>query len=290
MSNLQVHLVGPLRVVCELRGDVTPRGRRAQAMIALLALSPAHERGRAWLQAKLWSDRSPEQASASLRQELCRLRCAIGDEHIASDYQRVRLVDVRVDLLDMLDVEAFHCDFGAGEPPDLLEGLEINDEEFEEWLRAERASWHDLVAAASRQIRQSKMVSSSDDLQWLGIHSRESLQNTAGLAPTIDPPIPGRPLPGRKFVTAALAEAHGADSRGRDDPVVIELYQEKQGPRRAVTKDVPVELAARMRMESVSGRKVAGIEIVLTNGRRMIVNSGVDPNALARVLAVLERS
>lgn len=261
MSNLQVHLVGPLRVVCESRGDVTPRGRRGQAMIALLALSPAHERARAWLQAMLWSDRSPEQASASLRQELCRLRCAIGDEHIASDYQRVRLVDVRVDLLDMLDVEAFHCDFGVGEPPDLLEGLEINDEEFEEWLRAERASWHDLVAAASRQIRQSRIV-------------------------------PERPLRGRKLVISdhgALAEAHGADSAGPANPVVIDL-KETRSSRRAVANDVPIELAPHIRMESVSGRRVGGIEIVLTNGRRMIVNSGVDPNALARVLAVLERS
>ena len=44
------------------------------------------------------------------------------------------------------------------------------------------------------------------------------------------------------------------------------------------------------RLASPAGSGAATIEIVLANGRRVIVPSSVDPAALARLLPVLERA
>ena len=74
---------------------------KGQGLIALLATSPKGERTRQWLQAKLWSDRGPEQASGSLRQELAQIRnllekAGIGltaDRHrVALDLQTVKIL------------------------------------------------------------------------------------------------------------------------------------------------------------------------------------------------------
>src|SRR5690349_3358392 len=57
---------------------VIPAGRKVRALLACLALSS----GRAWprekLMALLWSDRSDEQARASLRQALAEMRRELG--------------------------------------------------------------------------------------------------------------------------------------------------------------------------------------------------------------------
>jgi hypothetical protein len=155
MGDLRVHLMGPLRIVCPHTGDLTPRGARAQAIVALLALAPSQERSRAWLQARLWSDRAPAQAAGSLRQELTKLRKLLGQEHLMTGFQRVRLAGVSVDLAEIVDRGRLPDGLLAAEVPDLLEGLEIEDEEFEDWLRVERGHWCEQVAEIRRLAKPS---------------------------------------------------------------------------------------------------------------------------------------
>ncbi len=147
---IEIRLLGPFRALSPLKGDITPHSRRAQALLAMVALSEYGERSRGWLQSKLWSDRPAAQAAASLRQELSRLRRLIGSEHLLTEGDRVSLRDVRVDVLDLVNSGSVVADFIAAEVPDLLEGLDIRDEAFEEWLRLERAHWRERVEVLPR--------------------------------------------------------------------------------------------------------------------------------------------
>ncbi len=145
MRELQIRLLGPMRITASSGEDVTPAGKRAQAIIAMVALSENGERSRAWLQARLWSNRPASQGSASLRQELTKIRKIIGPAHFCTELDRVALSRVRIDALDLRRSGALASAFGSAEPPDLLEGLEIADEAFEEWLRLERANWREQI-------------------------------------------------------------------------------------------------------------------------------------------------
>lgn len=129
-----LRLIGPLTVVKSDGTDVTPKGKRAKAMLALLALSPGGARSRRWLQDKLWSESSAENGAASLRNELSALRRgfkAAGVDFLLCDRDKLQLDLARV-YFDTYDSE--HVAVGD----DLLEGLDVGDPEFEDWLRTER--------------------------------------------------------------------------------------------------------------------------------------------------------
>ena len=127
--------------------DATPPGRRSRAILAMLALAPRGERSRVWLQDRLWSDRGQEQGGASLRQELSALRAhfrRIGLDPVVIERDRVRLRPGSV----ALDID---LPGGASPSEQLLEGFDIPDREFEEWLTLERARWEDQrLARATR--------------------------------------------------------------------------------------------------------------------------------------------
>ncbi|MBP1849126.1 hypothetical protein [Rhizobium halophytocola] len=132
--NATIRLFGPLAVMATDGEDLTPCGKKARALIALLATSPGYERHRRWLEDKLWSDRGPEQASASLRQTLSEIRRTLkGYDHLITiDRNTVRLSAAHV-VTDLEDAELH-----ALEGRDFLEGLDVRDPEFEEWLRLTR--------------------------------------------------------------------------------------------------------------------------------------------------------
>lgn len=106
--------------------DVTPPRRKERGLLALLAMSPEKRRARSWIMDRLWSNRQPEQASGSLRRALSNLRRDLGDTPcIGSDRHDIWLTeDLKIDEGDALDSSA-----------EVLEGLDVPDAEFEDWLR-----------------------------------------------------------------------------------------------------------------------------------------------------------
>jgi hypothetical protein len=84
----------------------------------------------------LWSDRGQEQASGSLRQALSELRKALGPlaNHLESDRDCVRLVRFETDL--DRDPEASRLALAGGR--EFLEGIDILDPAFGDWLTEER--------------------------------------------------------------------------------------------------------------------------------------------------------
>lgn len=133
----RLYLTGPFRIEDAQGRDLTPRSRRAQALLAMLCLAPRGQRSRLWLRDKLWSDRDEQQGAASLRQELLVIRKSLGAVAggvLMVDRLTVALALPRVMIVD--EPRLVSEDGAAAE--EFLEGIDIKDEQFEEWLRQER--------------------------------------------------------------------------------------------------------------------------------------------------------
>ncbi|KIT14940.1 hypothetical protein [Jannaschia aquimarina] len=144
---LSIRLNGRFRVEGPDRVSLTPRGTKAQGILALLATAPEHERGRVWLQGKLWSDRGAPQAAASLRQSLAEIRKAFGDEAdvLISTRTTVGLNPDRIEVIE-----------GGGE---FLEGLDIADPAFVAWVQSRRTpAPRSFVAPLRRPNRMSVLM------------------------------------------------------------------------------------------------------------------------------------
>ncbi|WP_146347314.1 tetratricopeptide repeat protein [Phaeobacter marinintestinus] len=115
----------------ETDGALTPKSAKAQALLALLLSSDNLDRGRIWLQDKLWSDRAQQQGSASLRQALSDIRRSFGrhSDILKADRKTISLDPKRVNVLRR----------AADDDAEFLEGLDVRDPEFNIWLSAQRA-------------------------------------------------------------------------------------------------------------------------------------------------------
>lgn len=128
---LTIPLSGPL-VIASDGTPVTGLSRRAQGMLAFLAAQPGLRADRSRLADLLWSDRGPEQARASLRQELSVMRKALPDGVLDADRQWVWMDSDRVAVTR-----------GPGVP---LDGFDLASEGFEDWLREQRSAAADIPA------------------------------------------------------------------------------------------------------------------------------------------------
>ena len=134
-GHASLKLLGVLRLERPDGEKIEITSKRGQALLAMLALAENGERARSWLQSMLWSDRSREQASASLRRELSTLRKTLSA--IDADLLSAHGQTVQLDL-SQLDVDV--RSEAQANADELLEGLDIRGAEgFEDWLRTERA-------------------------------------------------------------------------------------------------------------------------------------------------------
>jgi len=148
MARLALRLFGGFQARFGDR-DLTFPTRKAQALLAYLAVRPEEKYARNKLAAMLWSGAGKEQARQSLRQSLSSLRSAFAPVHsriLAVDGDRVTLDWSSVDV----DVVEFERLATRGAPRDLalaaalyigdfLDGVDVSEEPFEEWLRGEQA-------------------------------------------------------------------------------------------------------------------------------------------------------
>lgn len=129
-----IHMIGPLLITDPEGIDITPAGAKTRGLVASLAESPGIRRSRRWIESMLWSDKSAAQAGGSLRQELIKLKRTLGE---SSDI----LMSNRLDI--WLSPERVICDLDSKRPiesqsREVLEGLDVGDPEFEDWLRVLR--------------------------------------------------------------------------------------------------------------------------------------------------------
>ena len=78
MSGLSLEFLGGFRLSQGSKGEIAIPGKKAQALLAYLALNAEQRHRRDKLATLLWGDRLDEQARQSLRQSLSALRKALG--------------------------------------------------------------------------------------------------------------------------------------------------------------------------------------------------------------------
>ena len=118
-------------------------GRLNVALIAVLATSPGMSRSRAGLVDLLWSDAAPHRGRANLRQLLHALRGALGDSFdicfaVSKDSVALRPEQIQVQ--------------GTRSDGVFLEGLDLDQDGFEEWLREKRLE-HDAPQIAASPVK-----------------------------------------------------------------------------------------------------------------------------------------
>lgn len=222
-ASYRMYLLGPFEITDDSGRSLTPRSQKAQAILAMLALSRRGSRSRVWLRDKLWSDRSEDQAAASLRQALLEIRKALGPARdvLLADKNTVWLDTDRItlDLRDMAD----RGDASELASEHLLEGMDIRDPEFEDWLTLERQNWQSRLDKGrlleSFQPKPVLLRESSDHSTLLPITASSSGDGAGGedLAEP-DGGLFGKPLSGllhRWLITLHPPTFSGSGDSGR---------------------------------------------------------------------------
>ncbi len=147
--------------------------KKAQALLAYLALRPGQPHPRDKVAALLWGDKEEEQARHSLRQAISTLRKALSHASprcLVIEGDTIALAPSVVEV-DAVLFERFVSD---GSPSaleratalyrgDFLEGLDVKEEMFEEWLRTERERLRELALDASAKLLSHQLKNNLDD-------------------------------------------------------------------------------------------------------------------------------
>jgi DNA-binding SARP family transcriptional activator/tetratricopeptide (TPR) repeat protein len=155
MARLGLTLFGGFQARLQPGSTLALPTRKAQALLAYLAvpLGQAHPRGK--LAALLWGDTRDDSARASLRQALFAIRKAVGESSppaMVLEGETLALDPTAVDV----DVAAFERLMADGTPPaieeastlyqgDFLAGFVVDEAGFEEWLVTERERLRELA-------------------------------------------------------------------------------------------------------------------------------------------------
>ena len=154
---LTLRLLGGLEVRTADGREVTPPGRKLRALLACLALPPASAWSREQLIGLLWGDRDEEQARGSLREALVKLRRYMGEPSpVRANRETIALDPAVIDV----DAVEFVRVAKAGELEraselyrgELLEGLNLPNAGFEDWLLVERTRLHDLAVSTLTRL------------------------------------------------------------------------------------------------------------------------------------------
>jgi tetratricopeptide (TPR) repeat protein len=121
--------------------NLTPQTQKARAILAMVLVADGGVRARSWLMDHLWSTKPRQLALTSLRQCLKEIRRSLAPW--SDDVLRIDNFVVAVDRSKFI-IEEGSAGFGAQR--DFLEGIDIGDPEFEEWLTLERRSFERVPA------------------------------------------------------------------------------------------------------------------------------------------------
>jgi len=155
MAALQLTLFGTFEARLESGRAITFPRKKAEALLAYLALRPGQMHARDTLAALLWGDASDERARHSLRQALVALRRGLSRAAAGCLVEENDTVGVHPAAVDV-DVAAFERLAADGTPDALeraavlyrgalLEGISIDESSFEDWLRTERERLGELA-------------------------------------------------------------------------------------------------------------------------------------------------
>jgi TolB-like protein/DNA-binding SARP family transcriptional activator/Tfp pilus assembly protein PilF len=162
MTRLRLSVLGPFRL--EADTEIALPSRKAQALLAYLALPAGRPHRRDKLASLLWADRGDTAARHNLRQALSLIAKAIRPasknaaamvssadriaiDPAAFDVDAARLEGLVHDASPEALLEAVKLCHG-----DLLDGLNLQAEPFEEWLTTQRSRFRELAVQAHRLL------------------------------------------------------------------------------------------------------------------------------------------
>jgi DNA-binding SARP family transcriptional activator/pimeloyl-ACP methyl ester carboxylesterase/class 3 adenylate cyclase len=159
MTQLSLRLLGGLRAQHGSGRPLAIRRKKAQALLAYLALHPGAASSRDALAGLLWSGTGDEHARHNLRQTLFALRQAIAPDPFIVEGGLVGLRESAVHV----DVPAFERAVGRGTREalreaaalyrgELLEGLRVDEAPFDDWLATERQRLRELALTALERL------------------------------------------------------------------------------------------------------------------------------------------
>jgi TolB-like protein len=168
VASLNIRLLGGFAAHLASGAPVPSIGRKAQALLAYLALAPGTPHAREKLTALLWSDRGEAQARSSLRQALSELRKVLAGADPPPLETKGEVVALAAGAV-VVDVEVFERLIAGGECPsleaavdlykgDLLDGLAVPDPAFEDWLRGERQRLREIAREAMTRLMELQLA------------------------------------------------------------------------------------------------------------------------------------
>lgn len=163
MAVLHLELLGDFRLRTESGSLVTISARKSQAMLAYLAVKPSQLVSRDKMAALLWSSTAPEQARQSLRQTLSTMRrelAAVSPQKVLVEEGDFLSLDASLVYCDVAEFESL---VATGTPEaldpatrlyagDFLDGFQIDEEKFDQWVLAERDRLHRMALRAHAQL------------------------------------------------------------------------------------------------------------------------------------------
>jgi TolB-like protein/DNA-binding SARP family transcriptional activator len=172
LAPLKLQVLGGFRLERADASQVESLGRKEQALLAYLALQAGRPQTRDKLASLLWSDRGDQQARHSLRQSLTILRRALPDPDghvVVSDQETIALRPgaIEIDAAAFASRASNESD-GADTAAelysgDLLEGISVGSEEFEDWLAVERSRLHGLATAVFTRLAKRRAIACDHD-------------------------------------------------------------------------------------------------------------------------------
>ena len=174
MAVLNLELLGDFRLRTESGSLITISAKKSQAMLAFLGVKPSQLVSRDKMAGLLWSSTAPEQARQSLRQTLSTLRkelAQVSSRKILVEEGDFLSLDASLVYVDVIDFEALVAN-GTAESldpatrlysGDFLDGFQIDEERFDQWVIAERDRLHRLALRAHNQLTELLMRSDSID-------------------------------------------------------------------------------------------------------------------------------
>jgi DNA-binding SARP family transcriptional activator len=175
MPVLQLELLGDLQMRSAAGSLFTVSAKKSQALLAYLGVKPSQRVSREKIASLLWSSTGPDQARQSLRQTLSTLRKEIAqlspDERILVEENDLLGVD---EANVSCDVAAFESLVAVGSEEslarasalyrgDFLDGFQINEERFDQWVIAERDRLHRMALRGNMQLMEMQTRKNSVD-------------------------------------------------------------------------------------------------------------------------------
>jgi TolB-like protein/DNA-binding SARP family transcriptional activator/Tfp pilus assembly protein PilF len=159
MAKLRLVLLGGFEARTDSGLSLAMSGKKAQMLLAYLAMHQTQTHLRDKLATLLWGDAPAEQARLSLRQALFIIRQALPFDPTLVEGDGVAFAadTVTVDVSDFEQLARSHDPDELGRAAalyqaDLPEGISPGSAQFEEWLRAERERLHELALEAFAKL------------------------------------------------------------------------------------------------------------------------------------------